>query len=47
MSNESEGAIVTDESAAGIQVEGNKLMPYWILGIIAVLACCAQLMSMA
>ncbi len=47
MSFENDGQIVTDENAVGFKVEGNKTMPYWILGIIAVLACCVQLMSMA
>ena len=47
MSNENEGQIVTDTSAVGFQLEGNKIMPYWVLGIVAVLACCVQLISMA
>ena len=47
MSNENDGPIVTDENAIGIEVEGNKTMPYWVLGIVAVLACCVQLISMA
>ncbi|MFC1759041.1 hypothetical protein ACFL2H_09775 [Planctomycetota bacterium] len=47
MLNENEGPIVTDQSAIGFQVEGNKVMPYWVLGVISVLSCCVLFMSMA
>jgi hypothetical protein len=47
MSNENQEPVVTDGNAIGIEIEGNKIMPYWVLGIVAVLACCVQLMSIA
>ena len=47
MSNENDSPIVTDQAAIGFEVEGNKTMPYWVLGIVAVLACCVLLTSMA